>query len=282
MAGPYDLPTDRVTGGGDPADDMNAANAAINDLHTRVDATVPKSLVDAKGDLLVGTADNTVGRLAVGSDGQIPYADSGEATGIRWDDAPSGGGSVALFTVPTPVYAAIGAYQPSIPVRGTNTYGTGGSDTSRRLAYPFIPSSDFTADQIGIEVTTAGAAGSVERLAIYGANAAENYPGSLIAEAASLADCTSTGYKMLTLTGGVEFTKGVLYWIAWGGEVAACTLRVYGTMELPKYPDTQARVFSATFNTCALLSGTGAFPGSWGTGGWANAQIPSIAFRRSA
>lgn len=33
---PYDLPTDRVTGGGDPADDMNAANTAINDLHTRV------------------------------------------------------------------------------------------------------------------------------------------------------------------------------------------------------------------------------------------------------
>ena len=45
---------------------------------------VPKSLVDAKGDLLVGTADNTVARLAVGTDGQVLTADSASAGGVKW------------------------------------------------------------------------------------------------------------------------------------------------------------------------------------------------------
>lgn len=40
--------------------------------------------IDAKGDLLVGTADNTAGRLAVGSNGKILMADSGAATGVSW------------------------------------------------------------------------------------------------------------------------------------------------------------------------------------------------------
>jgi hypothetical protein len=40
--------------------------------------------VDAKGDLFVATADNTVTRLAVGADGQIPVADSTQTSGVRW------------------------------------------------------------------------------------------------------------------------------------------------------------------------------------------------------
>lgn len=45
---------------------------------------VPQSLVDAKGDLLVGSAADTVARLAVGANGTIPMADTTQATGIRW------------------------------------------------------------------------------------------------------------------------------------------------------------------------------------------------------
>ena len=41
-----------------------------------------ESLVDAKGDLLVGSADNTVNRLAVGTNGYILTADSAETTGL--------------------------------------------------------------------------------------------------------------------------------------------------------------------------------------------------------
>lgn len=40
--------------------------------------------IDAKGDLYVGTADNAVSRLAVGTNGHALVADSLEATGLKW------------------------------------------------------------------------------------------------------------------------------------------------------------------------------------------------------
>lgn len=53
---------------------------------TPVDSTdvVAKSLVDAKGDLLVGSAADTVSRLAVGTNTYNLVADSAEATGLKW------------------------------------------------------------------------------------------------------------------------------------------------------------------------------------------------------
>jgi hypothetical protein len=59
------------------ADVTDAANVAAA-------GAVMASLVDAKGDLIVGTADNTVGRLAVGTNGYALIADSGEAAGMKW------------------------------------------------------------------------------------------------------------------------------------------------------------------------------------------------------
>lgn len=47
---------------------------------------VDQTLVDAKGDLIVGTSDNTVARLAIGSNNQSLIADSTQATGMRWGD----------------------------------------------------------------------------------------------------------------------------------------------------------------------------------------------------
>jgi hypothetical protein len=49
--------------------------------------------VAAKGDLLVGTAADTLAALTVGTDGHTLVADSTETTGLKWV-APSGGGKV--------------------------------------------------------------------------------------------------------------------------------------------------------------------------------------------
>lgn len=42
------------------------------------------NLVDAKGDLLLGTADNTLARQAVGTNGQLLQANSATSTGVQW------------------------------------------------------------------------------------------------------------------------------------------------------------------------------------------------------
>ena len=47
---------------------------------------VDQTLVDVKGDLIVGTADNTVTRVGVGGDGQVLLADSSQTSGVRWGD----------------------------------------------------------------------------------------------------------------------------------------------------------------------------------------------------
>ncbi|MCX7124121.1 MAG: hypothetical protein NTV32_10770, partial [Gammaproteobacteria bacterium] len=45
---------------------------------------IPQSIVDVKGDLIVGTAADTVGRLAVGTNGYYLKADSTAGTGLAW------------------------------------------------------------------------------------------------------------------------------------------------------------------------------------------------------
>ena len=66
--------------------------AAIRSLGTAIDTTVftnagaavAKATVDAKGDLIAGTADNTIARLAVGANDTVLTADSSTATGLKW------------------------------------------------------------------------------------------------------------------------------------------------------------------------------------------------------
>lgn len=43
--------------------------------------------VDAKGDLIAGTADNVVNKVTVGTNGQVLTADSSENTGLSWSNA---------------------------------------------------------------------------------------------------------------------------------------------------------------------------------------------------
>lgn len=70
---------------------------AIRTLGNAIDTTmatmVSKTIVDAKGDLIAGTAADTVSRLAVGANNTVLTADSSTATGLKWA-APAGGGKV--------------------------------------------------------------------------------------------------------------------------------------------------------------------------------------------
>ena len=61
---------------------------AIRTLGNAIDTTmgtmVAKTVVDAKGDLIAGTAADTVNRLAVGANGETLVADSSTSTGLRY------------------------------------------------------------------------------------------------------------------------------------------------------------------------------------------------------
>ena len=45
---------------------------------------IPESIVDAKGDIVTATAADTPARLAVGTNGFVLLADSGETTGLKY------------------------------------------------------------------------------------------------------------------------------------------------------------------------------------------------------
>jgi len=57
------------------------------------------NLADAKGDLIVGTANNALDNLAVGSNGSVLTADSSTATGLKWATPVSTGKAIAMSIV---------------------------------------------------------------------------------------------------------------------------------------------------------------------------------------
>ena len=63
-----------------------AATIAVSDAGNNA---VLKSLIDAKGDLVVGSADNTVARLAAGTDGNFLRANSSATSGLEWGAIPT-------------------------------------------------------------------------------------------------------------------------------------------------------------------------------------------------
>ena len=79
--------------------------AAIRSLGTAIDTTVfnnagasiAKTIVDAKGDIIAATAADTVSRLAVGANGTVLTAASGQATGLEWA-LPASGGMTLIST----------------------------------------------------------------------------------------------------------------------------------------------------------------------------------------
>jgi hypothetical protein len=68
------------------ATDADEANSHVNDSTTDVHPQyVLETTVNAKGDLLVGTANDTVARLGVGTNGDMLVADSSTSTGLGWE-----------------------------------------------------------------------------------------------------------------------------------------------------------------------------------------------------
>lgn len=80
--------TERIRHGADGTTDITGS-LTVNGSPVSGGSGIPDTIVDAKGDLIVATAADTVARLAVsGTNGRVLTEDSGETTGVKWGPGP--------------------------------------------------------------------------------------------------------------------------------------------------------------------------------------------------
>ena len=60
------------------------ATSGVATLNLDTSVVLTAASIDAKGDLLVGTADNTYSKQAIGTNGKVLTADSTQSTGVAW------------------------------------------------------------------------------------------------------------------------------------------------------------------------------------------------------
>lgn len=120
----------------------------VTNLTTDLAAKIPNSLVDAKGDLIVATANDTPARLPVGAtNGHVLTVDSAEATGVKWA-AQSGGGASDLDGLSDV------DLNPAITVVGTSSQNAGAS-TSMTFTLPSgMQRDDICVIMVGSDAST--------------------------------------------------------------------------------------------------------------------------------
>jgi len=97
-----------------------------------------KSIINAKGDLIVGTADNTTDILTAGTNGYVLTADSNEAKGLKWAAAP-----------------AVGSFETSIVFEGATADSF---ETTLQVTDPTADRTITLPDRTGTVITTGDSA----------------------------------------------------------------------------------------------------------------------------
>lgn len=181
---------------------------------------VQKGLVDAKGDLLVASAADTLDRLPVGTDGQVLTADAASPLGVKYANPSGGGGGGGVSNSPVPllpISVNVSGYVGT-PASATVRGGAGAWGNSKRYAYPFAFTGNMSADRLLVNFTS-GSAGNF-RLALYADDGQGSRPGALIQEF-PLFDSTPSATVEVTIA--QAFVAGTIYWLAWGANSTAQT-----------------------------------------------------------
>jgi hypothetical protein len=139
--------------------DFDETNAHAFDTTTDVHSQyVLKSLVDAKGDLIVATADDTPDRLAVGANGLALVADSGAGAGVKWGTLVSTAVPAVSINAQTDSYTLVLADAGKLVEMGKATAQTLTVPTNASVAFPVGTKIDVLQTGAG-QVTVAGASG---------------------------------------------------------------------------------------------------------------------------
>lgn len=173
------------------------------------DGAVPKSLVDGKGELLVGSADNTVDNLAVGTDGHVLTLDSAQALGVKWAAASGGGGGGAVAGVPA-----------ALVLPGTSTFyasprmwvTTSDTDAWRNLDAGYLLLAMFVVGQAG---TINEGITDVQATVAYNFRfglwrSTDGRPSTLLWDSGDIA--TTAGTKTTTVSPTVSVSAGEVLW----------------------------------------------------------------------
>lgn len=221
-------------------------SAVDSTLKTQIDAQIPKSLVDAKGDLLVGTADNTVSKLTAGTNGYALIADSTQTTGLAYknlvpDQTSNSGKFLTTNGTSTswgdPTAASNWSLLGSASLSGATTITVSGiSGKSKLMALISNGSTTQSNDLFAIRLNgdtnsnyyftgmfiqwastyatsitnTSNQMGGTNYIPVgmMGSSAAETVNGYVVFDG-----CSNTGLKTYTCAGGGQNTNSRFYWL---------------------------------------------------------------------
>jgi len=159
--------------------------------------------INAKGDLITATADDTPARLAVGAtNGQVLVVDSTTATGLG--------------------YKLMGNYKPPSGgmIRPVANQGSATPAQSRLFFFP-IEIASCTANLMWFGYVGTGVAGATVRGGIYDSDSS-GFPGSLLLDAGTI-DASTTGYKSIAIN--ITLSSG-RFWLAGVSQGGAPTVQI--------------------------------------------------------
>lgn len=155
---------------------------------TTVTGGIDDTLIDDKGDLLVGTADDTVARKAVGANGSLLVTDSAQSDGLRWG-------------VPTEAYLASQQTTGSTSFTDLATVGPAVTVVTGTQAIVIISAELYNTDdgggaRVGVAVSGATTIAASNDRSLYSVNGASR---SIQASHVSLVTGLTAGSNTFTL-----------------------------------------------------------------------------------
>lgn len=219
---------------------------------------------DAIEEVANESAPSASGMPVGGSTGQVLTKDSGADYDVSWQTPSGGGGSVPSFQLPMIIKPDSGAYIGNVFHTAIGTQATVANEV---IIAPVIFGHDFTTDQVYISVSASGS-GIFGRVVIFSSDA-DGRPTTALLTSGPL-DFTTTGSKMVAITGSLALQKNKVYWVGmWTSGVA--TLRTISTSNpVLSWSVATTPIGNNTLVKTVTYSASGSV-GDWGT--YTNSQL---------
>jgi len=229
---------------------LAATANAVKTTYDLANGAIPKSLIDAAGDLIIGTADNTAGRIAIGTNGQVLQSNGTTATWVT----PSASSSAL-------VYVGQGTFSGGTSATLDNVF----TSTYRNYLMFF----DYTGTTPGSEVRVTFRSGGTD-------NTTANYYSNITYGAGgTVGSATASGGTTAKIGGGTT-TGGGLVSATFYAPQATDQSRIESRGHKGVGADAEVHVYNAGFNGTTSFDGiklstaTGTMTGTFRIYGIAN------------